>query len=775
MAKNQVKVTLTVDDKGTAKINKFGGTADREFKKLETRNAALARSFSTLGKSMGPYLAGTAFIGGMGLAIKESMEFEAQLANISTMLDEQTMHYMPRYKQNLKSLAVEYGQATETLSSGLYDILSASVDPARALDVLETSSMAATAGITEVGVAANAVTNVLNAYDLAAEDSELVSDKLFMTVKRGKTNFEELAGSIGNVAPTASAANLSLEELLAMISTVTRKGIRTEEAITAINSALNAFLKPQGKAIDAAAKYGVELTTNTLKSEGLSGVMKKLERASAEELAQIFGNVRGLKAMVSAMGDAQGYAKDLELQHKANGSTLEAYNKQADTNKFRMEQATEATKAMARGFADRLTPAVAGSLEMLTRFGNVVLDISHTDLYESYEKQISRLSNTIAKQSAATISARGKAALDNLNAQLEYTKSAYAELQGWAELGGETLKVETPEIAIPAAAPKIEYANPYERWTEGLVTYQETLLATKLAEDEWTRQINVGMVESSYSAHAQMIDEEQAYWDAIDEMRAEHYEKDRELDENILADRKSRIDAELDYERMKWQYKLGIANSFGSAMLSAAGASSNAIFAVQKAFDLAQTWINTQTSASLALATIPPPLGEVVATKREKMGLWQMAAIAATSIAGMAEKREKGGDVQPRGLYRMGERGDELLVMGEKGGWVIPHDQTRDVLSGRARVEDFLPRASGGPVGSGFNVSDIPRSSVRTERIEHTVRIDRPTFQLNFPEIKNVQDLYKLDRAKFREIFLDVLKDAARKGAVQGVEVITNG
>ncbi|GAI57679.1 unnamed protein product, partial [marine sediment metagenome] len=77
------------------------------------------------------------------------------------------------------------------------------------------------------------------------------------------TTFAELAPSIGKVAATASMAGLSFDDLGACIATMTRAGIRTEETMTAINGVLIAFLKPTDEAIEAAAKFGLELNTNT--------------------------------------------------------------------------------------------------------------------------------------------------------------------------------------------------------------------------------------------------------------------------------------------------------------------------------------------------------------------------------------------------------------------------------------------------------------------------------------------------------------------------------
>ncbi len=268
------------------------------------------------------------------------------------------MRILPEYRRGLQSLSVEFGESTQTLSKGLYDILSASIPPAEALGVLEVSARAAAAGITDTGVAADAITTILNSYGFSADQAGMVSDKLFAIVKEGKTTFAELAPSIGKVAATASMAGLSFDDLGACIATMTRAGIRTEEVMTAINGVLIAFLKPTDEAIAAAGKFGLELNTTTLQTEGLTGVMEKLTDATAEQLAEIFPNIRGLKGMAAALGDAEGYARSYALMLESAGLTQEAFAKQSDTLNFKLDQLKSMFNVIRVTIGEALIPAV---------------------------------------------------------------------------------------------------------------------------------------------------------------------------------------------------------------------------------------------------------------------------------------------------------------------------------------------------------------------------------------------------------------------------------
>ena len=129
-------------------------------------------------------------VGGLlAIATREAAKFQSQMAMVATMLDARLMPIMVDFERGVHSLSVEFGQSTATLAKGLYDILSASVAPEKALEVLRVSAESAAGGFTTTAIAADAITTILNSYALAAEHAADISDKLFATVKRGKITF----------------------------------------------------------------------------------------------------------------------------------------------------------------------------------------------------------------------------------------------------------------------------------------------------------------------------------------------------------------------------------------------------------------------------------------------------------------------------------------------------------------------------------------------------------------------------------------------------------
>ncbi len=293
---------------------------------------------------------GIALAAAFTAAIWAATKFEEQMANVATMLTETTMKAMRGFEKGIGRLAIAFGQSTETLAKGLYDILSAGIAASKGMAVLETASRAAIAGVTNTAVAVDVITTVLNSYSMSASKAEDVSDALFATVKAGKLTFQELSQFLGMVTAPAAAAGLKLEELLAALATLTRAGVRPRIAVTYLRQAVMAFAKSTPDAQKAADKFGLALKSNTLRTIGLLGVMDKLKHASLEQIAAIFSSNEAFNAMITLKGDLLGLEGDIEGQYNRTGRMMTAYNKIASIMAQKLRQVKEVAIGVGRAF-----------------------------------------------------------------------------------------------------------------------------------------------------------------------------------------------------------------------------------------------------------------------------------------------------------------------------------------------------------------------------------------------------------------------------------------
>ncbi len=202
------------------------------------------------------------------------------------------------------------------LAEAYYQIVSAGYDGAKGLELLRVASESATAGITETKTAADGLTTILNAWGKDASEAGKVADVMFKTVEKGKTTFGELASGIAQVAPMASAMNISFEEVSAAIASLTKQGNSTSMAITQIRQAI----------ISANEVLGDGWSKSMSFQEGLQAI-RDMAGGSDTKLQEMMGRVEGMNAVLALTGDnAKEAAKDLDAMTVATGSMKKAYN-----------------------------------------------------------------------------------------------------------------------------------------------------------------------------------------------------------------------------------------------------------------------------------------------------------------------------------------------------------------------------------------------------------------------------------------------------------------
>jgi len=207
--------------------------------------------------------------------IQTGRDFEREWANVTTMLNI-SRTATEKMKHELRMLSPTLGDTTE-LAKGMYQVLSASIEPAKAIKFLGEAAKSAKAGVTETKVAVDAMTTVINAYGMEAEAATEISDIMFAIVKKGKLTYEELATSLGTVVPVAATVGVNFRDVGAAVATLTRQGIVASKATMQLRQVMMAILKPSEEAKQTAEELGIEMGSMALKAKGLSGFLFDLK------------------------------------------------------------------------------------------------------------------------------------------------------------------------------------------------------------------------------------------------------------------------------------------------------------------------------------------------------------------------------------------------------------------------------------------------------------------------------------------------------------------
>ncbi|GAG19228.1 unnamed protein product, partial [marine sediment metagenome] len=259
----------------------------------------------------------------------------------------------------IKSLSKEFGEGTETLAKGLYDVLSASIPTEKALKVLRIATESAKGGFTDTATAVDGITSLLNAYGLSADHAGEVSDKMFAAVKRGKITFPELAANIGKVAPLAKAAGVGMDELLGSLANLTRKGVKPEQAMTQLRATLT-FAAKEGKIFGQVIKDFAGKSLEDI-------IAKGVPQESAAGIAALSANIKELSG-------------DIDSLARSGGARLEAFGKYQETFAYKWGQAKQQIIAVARELGLALMPTVEKAVKYISKFAEKISSLSKKEM-----------------------------------------------------------------------------------------------------------------------------------------------------------------------------------------------------------------------------------------------------------------------------------------------------------------------------------------------------------------------------------------------------------
>lgn len=308
-------------------------------------------------------------------------EFTTTLAKIKTNVDEATFD-MDKLTEAALRQSTAFASTPVKQAEALYDIISAGAETAEeAIDKLTAANKLAVGGITTVGVAADGLTSVLNAYGSKIESAEAAADAMFIAARDGKTTIDALSSSLGRVAPIAAQMGVSFDEVNGVIAALTKGGVSTEESVTGLRAILASVAKPTKEASDMAKQLGLEFNTAALQSKGFQAFLEdvaKKTKGSIPALSQLFGGVEALVPALALTGQAgEDFAKTMENMANKAGSAEAAFQKMANSPGFLMDKIMARITEEGTRLGTALLTAVTPALKVLADNMDVVLKAAY--------------------------------------------------------------------------------------------------------------------------------------------------------------------------------------------------------------------------------------------------------------------------------------------------------------------------------------------------------------------------------------------------------------
>lgn len=302
---------------------------------------------------------------GLVAAGMKAATFERDMQNVNSIVQD-TDKVFARTSDSVLALATKLPQSVNDLAKGAYVVASAGfTEPTQMIDILKQSSKAASAGLTTVDTAANAVVTSMNAYGGAAGDAARVSDLLFKTVEVGQVSFEQLAVNLGDFIGIANASGASLSETLSAYASITLATGQASRSATSVQGIMRAGIKPSEAMTAALEQMGVASWKSGVQTFGLQGILQKLNDqvgGSEVAMAQLFQDTEGLSGVLALVGPnaskAEANLAKFTDEASINGATQKALNQQSKSFIYQITQMKTAFGSVAAEIGQRLLPVM---------------------------------------------------------------------------------------------------------------------------------------------------------------------------------------------------------------------------------------------------------------------------------------------------------------------------------------------------------------------------------------------------------------------------------
>jgi len=161
----------------------------------------------------------------------------------------------------------------------------------------------ASAGMMDIGRAADIVSNVLTGYGLEIEDLGKVNDTLVATFTNSNTSLSQLGTAFQYVGPIAKAAGYEFNETAALLGRLADAGYQGSKGGTVLRGALSNLLNETPKVSNKLKELNVNVKNSDGSLKSMSEIVGLLSKAgvNASDTLTLFGKVAGpgMAALIS--------------------------------------------------------------------------------------------------------------------------------------------------------------------------------------------------------------------------------------------------------------------------------------------------------------------------------------------------------------------------------------------------------------------------------------------------------------------------------------------
>lgn len=242
----------------------------------------MAGAFDGIGASMqgiGTQLTvATAPLAAMGaVGVRTAATFQDSMAEISARTGA-TGEALDAIRNKALQLGADTQFSAQQASEAFLQLLTSGSSVEEAMQQIDAVLAGAAASGSNLGFAADALTDVMAAFGLEASQSEAVMQTLIDATGSSSATFESLVQGFANVGPMARNMGLSVEDTAAVLAVFSENGIKGAEAGTQLRSMLNNMTRDTPKVTGMWEELGISMFDANGQARNLNDIISDLNR-----------------------------------------------------------------------------------------------------------------------------------------------------------------------------------------------------------------------------------------------------------------------------------------------------------------------------------------------------------------------------------------------------------------------------------------------------------------------------------------------------------------
>ena len=305
--------------------------------------------------------------------IQTAMDFEDAMARVQAVSNASSANLKMMSDEAKRLGATTRYTATEA-AGALENLTRNGMSASQATKALSGVLQLAQANSVGLAEAADIVSNTMNMFGLSVKDVTRINDVLSATASTTATNITEIYAALVNAAPAAKVLGFSLEETTAAIGALAQRGVKAEQAGTALRMAFTKMVDP--KIVAKMQGMGVAIDEQVMKEEGLLGTVKRLKDAnlSMSQAVEIFSQ-RGAVGIQQLIGVYDELEIQMKIAEDAAGTTQRMFEQGVGSTR----QAVDTLKSSYEAFLESMgskssgvfNSVVKGLTNLIRNFNNV--------------------------------------------------------------------------------------------------------------------------------------------------------------------------------------------------------------------------------------------------------------------------------------------------------------------------------------------------------------------------------------------------------------------